>query len=81
MGQGVIAIVWVVIYIEFVQRVLPDYQWDIHDACRDFLVGLQDNTAINDTIVELNGTSNATSAVASNASAAASNATKNKSFF
>mmetsp|Transcript_31851 Transcript_31851/g.56555 ORF Transcript_31851/g.56555 Transcript_31851/m.56555 type:complete len:558 (+) Transcript_31851:73-1746(+) len=78
---GVIAIVWVVIYIEFVQRVLPDYQWDIHDACRDFLVGLQDNTAINDTIVELNGTSNATSAVASNASAAASNATKNKSFF
>lgn len=41
---GVVAVVWVFFYILAFQRVLPDYQWDIHDACVGYLAGVQDAT-------------------------------------
>jgi len=34
---GIISIVWVFLYILVFQQVLPNYQWDIHDACVPYL--------------------------------------------
>lgn len=45
---GVLAIAWVVIYIQFAQQVLPDYQWDVHVACADYLTAAADNTEHDD---------------------------------
>jgi len=28
---------WVILYILRFQQVLPDYRWDVHDACEDFI--------------------------------------------
>lgn len=42
---GVLALAWVAVYIEFGQQVLPDYQWDIHDACADYLIAAATDTA------------------------------------
>lgn len=38
---GVLAIIWVVGYIVYFQQVLPDYQWDVHDACVSYLAGIE----------------------------------------
>jgi len=34
---GILSIVWVLLYVEYFQAVLPDYRWDIHDACVSYL--------------------------------------------
>lgn len=34
----VVACVWVYVYMRYFQTVLPNYQWDIHEVCRDFLL-------------------------------------------
>lgn len=34
---GIMSIVWVLLYVEYFQAVLPDYRWDIHDACASYL--------------------------------------------
>jgi len=41
---GVLAIVFVVAYVLAFQQVLPDYQWDVHDACVDYLAGVEKAT-------------------------------------
>lgn len=41
---GIVSIVWVFLYILIFQQVLPDYQWDIHDACVDYLAGVEART-------------------------------------
>merc|ERR1719436_2367099 len=32
-----LAVVWVYVYTYYLQQVLPEYRWDIHDVCSDFL--------------------------------------------
>merc|ERR1740130_2493514 len=34
---GLAAIVWVLLYMEYFQEVLPEYRWDINIACSDYL--------------------------------------------
>jgi hypothetical protein len=41
---GVVSIMWVLLYIEVFQAVLPDYRWDIHDACSSYLNGVETAT-------------------------------------
>lgn len=41
---GVISITWVLLYIEVFQQVLPEYRWDIHDACSDYLASVEQAT-------------------------------------
>jgi len=41
---GILAIVWVLLYVEYFQQVLPEYNWDIHDACQDYLSSIETAT-------------------------------------
>jgi len=41
---GVLAISYVILYVEHFQTVLPDYRWDIHDACAAYLESVESNT-------------------------------------
>lgn len=41
---GVISIAWVLLYVECFQQVLPEYRWDIHDACADYLAQVETAT-------------------------------------
>ena len=34
---GIAAVGWVWLYVMKLQSVLPDYKWDIHDACKHYL--------------------------------------------
>merc|ERR1719195_984998 len=34
---GIAALAWVVIYITWFQRVLPLYNWDVHEVCRSWI--------------------------------------------
>jgi len=34
---GLAAVVWVLLYMEYFQEVLPEYRWDINIACSDYL--------------------------------------------
>lgn len=38
---GIAAIIWVLMYVEFFQQVLPEYNWDIHDACQGYLASVE----------------------------------------
>jgi len=38
---GIISICFVLIYMEVGQQVLPEYRWDIHDACADYLASTE----------------------------------------
>lgn len=38
---GLFAIGWVLLYITKLQQVLPEYQWDIHDACVEYLLDVE----------------------------------------
>jgi hypothetical protein len=38
---GFISIIWVLLYVEFLQQVLPEYNWDIHDACQQYLLSVE----------------------------------------
>jgi len=42
---GILAIVWVLLYVEFFQQVLPEYNWDIHDACQGYLASVEGRQA------------------------------------
>jgi hypothetical protein len=44
---GLVSVFWVMLYVECFQSVLPEYNWDIHDACVDYLASVQgrDETA------------------------------------
>jgi len=41
---GILAIVWVLLYVQVFQQVLPEYNWDIHDACQDYLSSVEGQT-------------------------------------
>lgn len=41
---GIISISFVILYIEVFQSVLPEYRWDIHAACADYLAGVETAT-------------------------------------
>jgi len=34
---GIAAFIWVLLYMYAFQRVLPDYRWDVHGVCEDYL--------------------------------------------
>lgn len=36
----VCALVWVTLYIFYFQHVLPDYKWDVHQVCNDYLANI-----------------------------------------
>lgn len=38
---GFLAIAWVLLYVECLQQVLPEYNWDIHDACQNYLASIE----------------------------------------
>lgn len=38
---GLLAILWVLLYVECFQTVLPEYNWDIHDACVTYLTSIE----------------------------------------
>jgi hypothetical protein len=44
-GWGILSIIWVIMYVEYVQQVLPEYNWDIHEACIDYLDSVESATA------------------------------------
>jgi hypothetical protein len=41
---GILSLLWVFLYIEVFQQVLPEYNWDIHDACEDYLTSIESAT-------------------------------------
>lgn len=41
---GVLAMIWVLLYITSFQRVLPDYQWDVNAACASYLASVETAT-------------------------------------
>lgn len=41
---GILSITWVILYIEVFQQVLPEYRWDIHEACSDYLASVEQAT-------------------------------------
>lgn len=42
---GILSIVWVILYVEVLQQVLPEYNWDVHDACKQYLLNVEAGTA------------------------------------
>jgi len=42
---GAISVAWVYVYIFHLQRVLPEYQWDIHEPCTPFITGMLNPSA------------------------------------
>jgi len=38
---GILGIVWVLLYVECLQQVLPEYNWDIHDVCQEYLLSVE----------------------------------------
>jgi len=41
---GLLSISWVLLYVELFQQVLPEYNWDIHDTCQDYLTSVEGAT-------------------------------------
>lgn len=41
---GLLSILWVLFYVAHFQMVLPEYKWDIHDACADYLHSVEQAT-------------------------------------
>jgi len=41
---GLMSIAWVLLYVEALQQVLPEYNWDIHTACSGYLAAVEGKT-------------------------------------